>query len=122
MNDTMMKDEPVQSTHFGAHDYPVKPMAFSDVLLSDDFWVPRLKTQKERTLPFAFEKTERAVENLRRCANHLQGRGGELPLTHRFISSDLYKVMEGAAYLLMLEEDPVQLHLSYPAENHTHSK
>ena len=29
-----------------------------------------------------------------------------MPFTHRFVSSDLYKVMEGAAYLLNIEPDP----------------
>jgi len=88
------------------HDYPIEPVPFNQVVLKDTFWLPRLKTQKERTLPFASEKTERSVESLRRCANFLKGRGGELPLPHRFVTSDLYKVMEGAAYLLMLEKDP----------------
>jgi uncharacterized protein len=86
-------------------DYAIEPIPFNQVVLEDRFWLPRLKTQKNRTLPFAFEKTERSVVNLRRCANFLKGRGGELPVTHRFITSDLYKVMEGAAYLLMLEPD-----------------
>ncbi len=87
------------------HDYPISPVPFNCVVLEDQFWLPRLKIQKERTLPFAFEKTQKAVENLRRCGNFLKGRGGELPFVHRFVSSDLYKVMEGAAYLLMLEPD-----------------
>jgi len=88
------------------HDYPLAPMSFEKVTLEDSFWVPRLKTQAEVTVPFALEKTERAVENLRRCGNYLHGRGGEKPFTHRFVSSDLYKVMEGAAYILMIEKDP----------------
>lgn len=29
-----------------------------------------------------------------------------MPFPHRFLSSDLYKVMEGAAYLLMIKPDP----------------
>ena len=88
------------------HDYPIEPVPFNQVVLEDSFWLPRLKTQKNRTLPFAFEKTERSIESLRRCANFLKGRNGELPVPHRFAASDLYKVMEGAAYLLMREEDP----------------
>ena len=80
MNDTTVKAKPVRPAPPRAHDYPITPLAFSDVQLDDAFWVPRLKTQKERTLPFAFEKTERSVENLRRCASFLTGRGGELRL------------------------------------------
>ncbi|MBI9017065.1 MAG: glycoside hydrolase family 127 protein [Phycisphaerae bacterium] len=81
-------------------------MSFEKVKLQDSFWLPRLETQAEVTVPFALEKTERAVENLRRCGNFVHGRGGEKPFTHRFVSSDLYKVMEGAAYILTVEDDP----------------
>lgn len=88
------------------HDYPLSPMSFEQVTLQDNFWLPRLKTQTKVTIPFALEKTEPAVENLRRCGNYLHGRGGERPFTHRFVSSDLYKVMEGAAYTLMIKPDP----------------
>jgi len=88
------------------NDYPLSPVPFNRVKLADHFWLPRLKTQIRVTVPHALEQTEPAVENLRRCANIIHGRGGEKPFTHRFISSDLYKVMEGAAYLLMIQRDP----------------
>ncbi|MBC8871750.1 MAG: glycoside hydrolase family 127 protein [Planctomycetes bacterium] len=88
------------------HDYPLAPMSFEKVTLQDNFWLPRLKLQAESTVPHALVQTEPAVENLRRCGNFLHGRGGELPFPHRFVSSDLYKVMEGAAYLLMIKPDP----------------
>jgi len=88
------------------HDYPLVPLSFDKVTLQDEFWLPRLKIQAESTVPHALKQTEPAVENLRRCGNYLHGRGGELPFTHRFVSSDLYKVMEGAAYLLLIKRDP----------------
>ena len=88
------------------HDYPLAPMSFEKVALQDSFWLPRLRLQAESTVPHALKQTEPAVENLRRCGNFLHGRGGELPFPHRFVSSDLYKVMEGAAYLLMIKPDP----------------
>ena len=83
----------------------VRQVPFNDVTLTDDFWRPRLLTQKQTTLPFALKNTEQAVENLRRCGAYLKGEGEELPMPHRFLSSDLYKVMEGAAYLLQIEPD-----------------
>ena len=86
---------------------PLHPVVFSEVKLTDHFWLPRLRTQKKRTLPFALEKTKAAVENLRKCGAFLRGDKAELPFPHRFVSSDLYKVMEGAAYLLMLDKDDV---------------
>jgi len=88
------------------NDYPLAPVPFNKVELADDFWLPRLKTQVRVTVPHALKQTEPAVENLRRCGNFLHGRGAEKPFPHRFVSSDLYKVMEGAAYLLTIERDP----------------
>lgn len=87
------------------HDYPLAPVPFSRVKLTDEFWLPRLRTQIKVTVPHALKQTAPAVENLRRCGNILHGRGGKKPFPHRFVSSDLYKVMEGAAYLLMIERD-----------------
>jgi len=87
------------------HDYPLAPRSFEKVTLQDSFWLPRLRLQAESTVPHALKQTGPAVENLRRCGNFLHGRGGELPFPHRFVSSDLYKVMEGAAYLLMIKPD-----------------
>ncbi len=81
------------------------PVPFQDVVLQDNFWLPRLKTQKQTLVPFALDKTKPAVENLRRTAEFLKGNKSELPFPHRYIASDLYKVMEGAAYLLTLERD-----------------
>lgn len=83
----------------------LSPIPFNEVTLEDQFWLPRLERQKEVLVPFALDKTKPAVENLRRTANYLKGIKDELPFAHRFVSSDLYKVMEGAAYLLILEKD-----------------
>lgn len=84
----------------------LKPVVFNEVTLEDEFWLPRLQTQKKVLVPFALDKTKPAVENLRKTGNFLKGIPDELPFPHRFVSSDLYKVMEGAAYLLTLERDP----------------
>ena len=81
------------------------PVPFHEVTLDDAFWLPRLQTQKQTLVPFALEQTQPAVDNLRKTANFLKGIPDELPFPHRYIASDLYKVMEGAAYLLTLEHD-----------------
>lgn len=94
------------STHTSVGQEILTPVPFNEVTLEDTFWLPRLQTQKEVLVPFALDKTKPAVENLERTANFLKGIPDELPFTHRYISSDLYKVMEGAAYLLTLERDP----------------
>lgn len=85
---------------------PLKQIPFQQVTLEDNFWLPRLKTQKEVLVPFSFDKTWYAVENLRRVGDYLKGKRVTKPLEGRYyVSSDLFKVMEGAAYLLTLERD-----------------
>ena len=81
------------------------PIPFNEVTLEDDFWRPRLETQINTLVPFALDKTKPAVENLEKAARYLSGDTTDLPFPHRYISSDLYKVMEGAAYLLMIDRD-----------------
>ena len=83
------------------------PVTFEKVTLDDEFWLPRLELQKETLIPFSFGKMEPAVENIRRIGEYLKT-GKEQPLLRlaRFVGSDLFKVMEGAAYLLSLERDP----------------
>lgn len=79
---------------------------FHKVTLEDDFWLPRLQTQKRTLVPFALEKTEPAVEQLRLTAAYLRGdRTHKLMDLPYYVASDLFKVMEGAAYLLALEPD-----------------
>jgi DUF1680 family protein len=87
-------------------DYPLKPVPFNEVELTGDFWRPRLVTQRETLVPFAFERTQSGVAHLQAAADALAGKKVEGHRAHRFIDSDLYKVMEGAAYLVQLKPDP----------------
>ena len=81
------------------------PISFEKVTLTDNFWLPRLKTQKQTLAPFALEKIGPAIENLRRVGEYLKTGKGKLENLPRYVASDLFKVMEGVAYLLTLEKD-----------------
>lgn len=83
----------------------ITPVAFTDVQLTSGFWQQRMQTELDVTVPFSVEHGAPAVERFRRCAAFRAGEPTELPAPHRFISSDLYKVMEGVAYSLMLRPD-----------------
>ena len=39
-------------------DYPLKPIPFNEVELTSAFWRPRLVTQRETLVPFAFELSD----------------------------------------------------------------
>jgi DUF1680 family protein len=91
-------------------DYPFQPVPFTAVHLTDSFWAPRIATNRLTTIPFAFGKCEETgrMDNFIRAAAVLRGE----PLTNTnppgypFDDSDLYKVIEGAAYVLAAEPDP----------------
>ena len=78
---------------------------FHRVEMNDVIWRPRTGLLVRETLPHAFKNTEVAQKRLRQCAEWLESGGEtEKPTPHRFNTSDLYKVMEGAA--LMIQAEP----------------
>lgn len=91
-------------------DYPVKPVPFTAVKVTDSFWAPRIETNRKVTIPFAFQKDEETgrVDNFQRAAKALRGETFEnhKPPGYPFDDTDLYKVIEGAAYTLSVHPDP----------------
>jgi DUF1680 family protein len=90
-------------------DYPVKPVPFTNVQLNDAFWAPRIETNRAVTIPFAFRKCEETgrVDLFRRAAASLRGDESvdKSPPGYPFDDSDVYKVIEGAAYTLSVHPD-----------------
>lgn len=83
--------------------YPISPVPFTDVAITDAFWRPRLETHRQVTLPYCFRK----CEETRRIANFDKA-AGIVPGAHEgifFNDSDVYKVLEGAAYVLASAPD-----------------
>ncbi len=91
-------------------DYPVKPVAFTSVHFNDAFWAPRLEINRKVTIPFAFKKDEetRRIYNFERAAAALRGETlkDKTPPGYPFDDTDVYKVIEGAAYALNVQPDP----------------
>jgi DUF1680 family protein len=85
-------------------DYPVKPVAFTEVKIQDNFWLPRLETCLKVTIPFAFKKSEETgrIDNFVKAGGLMPGKFEGL----RYNDSDVFKIMEGAAYSLSLYRDP----------------
>ena len=87
----------------------IDPVPFYEVKIKDNFWQPKLEVLAESTLPHALGNTEKAVERLRLTAEWKEAGkkdGMPLPTPHRYITSDLVKVMEGAALLLKVKPNP----------------
>jgi len=92
-----------------AGDYPVQPVPFTAVHLDDVFWAPRIETNRKVTIPAAFQKCEESgrVNNFERAAQALRGEPHDTKAPpYPFDDTDLYKVIEGAAYVLSVQPDP----------------
>src|SRR5438128_4547870 len=91
-------------------DYPVKPVPFTAVHFNDAFWAPRIETNRQVTIPFAFQKDEDTgrLDNFLRAGAALRGETvtNKKPPGYPFDDTDIYKVIEGASYALTVQPDP----------------
>ena len=91
-------------------DYPIRPVRFTDVHVTDEFWAPRIELNRTVSIPTAFDQCERTgrLENFTRAAQVLKGL--DLKDKHAppfpFDDTDPYKVLEGASYALTVKPDP----------------
>jgi uncharacterized protein len=105
------KPQPAATVSASApRDYLVKPVPFTSVHFNDGFWAPRLEINRKVTIPFAFKKDEetKRIYNFERAATALRGETlkDKTPPGYPFDDSDVYKVIEGAAYALNVHPDP----------------
>ena len=93
-----------KSTDSNKSDYQYKDVPFTNVHFSDDFWAPRIETIRSVTVPFAFHKCEEThrIDNFAVAGKLMEGKFNS---PYPFDDSDVYKIMEGAAYLLAVKED-----------------
>ena len=87
-----------------AGDYPFQPAEMTNVAISAGFWYPRFETNRVVTVQVDFKKSEETgrISNFE-LAGQRAGRGFQgIP----FNDSDVYKIIEGAAYTLSTHPDP----------------
>ena len=87
-------------------DYPIQPVAFTQVQLSDHFWEPRIEVNASVTIPFVLRKCRETgrINNFLRAAKKMQG---DTLTDFPFDDTDLYKLIEGASYSLQVNNNPL---------------
>jgi DUF1680 family protein len=77
---------------------------FSNVSISDAFWRPRLETIKNVTIGVCLDQCEKTnrIANFALAGGLIEGKYEGM----YYNDSDVYKVLEGAAYSLMTDRDP----------------
>lgn len=84
-------------------DYSIKDINFTQVHLSDNFWLPRIEINRTVTIPASFER----CENTGRVKNFVMAseKKGKFCTTYTFDDTDIYKTIEGAAFSLATHPD-----------------
>jgi uncharacterized protein len=90
--------------HAQQKDYPIHPVAFTQVKLTDSFWAPRLERNRLVTIPASFTR----CESTGRVSNFVMAakRQGKFCTKYPFDDTDIYKTIEGASYSLAVHPDP----------------
>ncbi len=85
-------------------DYPIHAADMRKIHVTPGFWFERLETNRTVTLKSNFQKCNETprIANFTNAAKHAWGTFGGIP----FDDSDVFKVMEGAAYIHAMNPDP----------------
>ena len=85
--------------------YPIQPVSFNKIKVTDNFWAPRIKTNHDVTIPIAIEQSTITgrIKNFEIAAGIAEG---EFCSTYPFDDSDVFKIIEGASYSLQTFPDP----------------
>ncbi|MFA9370874.1 MAG: glycoside hydrolase family 127 protein [Labilibaculum antarcticum] len=86
--------------------YPISPVPFTSVKVTDSFWGQRLKASREVTIPLAFGKCEETgrYENFINAAHPSDTIKVE---GFSFDDTDVYKTIEGASYSMQTFPDKI---------------
>lgn len=85
-------------------DYAIQSVPFTQVSFTDQFWLPRIQTNRTVTIPASFERCESTgrVKNFIMAAE----KQGKFCTRYPFDDTDIYKTIEGASFSLALYPDP----------------
>ncbi|MDD2305179.1 MAG: glycoside hydrolase family 127 protein [Prolixibacteraceae bacterium] len=85
-------------------DYKITGVPFNEVKINDNFWLPKIETNRTVTIPASFAKCEETgrVENFIKAAK----KEGAFGTTFPFDDTDIYKIIEGASYSMSVHPDP----------------
>lgn len=91
---------PSLAQNSGYQDYPITAVEINKVELTDNFWLPKIKTVQNTTIQFGFKKCEEEgrLENFLIAGGKIKGKTrGKMP----FDDTDVYKLIEGASNSLI---------------------
>ncbi|OJW76423.1 MULTISPECIES: glycoside hydrolase family 127 protein [unclassified Spirosoma] len=96
---------PVAAQPKSGGDYPIQPVPFTAVKVTDQFWAPRIRLNHDITIPIALKHcySTGRVDNFL-VAGHRKP-GTKFCTEYPFDDTDIYKIIEGASYSLQTFPD-----------------
>ena len=84
-------------------DYPIQAVDFTQVKLTDHFWLPRIEVNRTVTIPASFDRCQSTgrISNFTMAAE----KKGKFCTTFPFDDTDIYKTLEGASFSLAVHPD-----------------
>jgi hypothetical protein len=85
-------------------DYAIKAVPLTSVTLTDNFWRPKLETNRTVSIPHIIQQNELTgrIANFLKAAHKMEG----AYQGQRYNDTDVYKVIEAASYSLAAHPDP----------------
>ncbi|OJY95847.1 MAG: six-hairpin glycosidase [Sphingobacteriales bacterium 40-81] len=85
-------------------DYPIQPVAFTQVQVTDNFWAPKIKVNAEVTIPYTLDQCKKhgRIDNFLVAAGKKKA---DKLSEFTFDDTDIYKVIEGASYSLQVSKN-----------------
>lgn len=82
-------------------DYPIQPVSFVSVKISDKFWAPRIRTNQDVTIPIALKHCYNTgrVDNFKKAGGLMSG---YFDTQFTFDDTDIYKIIEGMSYSIQM--------------------
>ncbi len=92
------------------NEYLISPIPFTEVHVTDNFWAGRIKTNHEVTIPIAIQKSDETgrIDNFAIAGGLMEG---VFCSPYPFDDSDIFKIIEGAAYSLQMFPDKNMEHM-----------
>lgn len=83
----------------------IEPVPFTSVKVTDNFWAPRLESNRNSTIPIAIDQSTITgrIKNFEIAGGMAEG---EFASEYPFDDSDVFKIIEGASYSLLTYPDP----------------
>jgi DUF1680 family protein len=86
--------------------YPIEPVSFTSVKLTDNFWAPKIQTNYKVTIPIAIGQCYNTgrVDNFKIAGKLMEGK---FCTEYPFDDTDIYKLIEAASYSLQTFPDSI---------------